>query len=152
ARGVAALALVGLVAVAVWFGLYSTVAAGRLTTALDDSRAANRKGADVALGNALTLCDAGRVPQGLLWMAHSLAIASRAEAPSLEQTVRRQLALHQHQLCPLQAIYEHGQKVSAAAVAPDEQLLLVGGAGGTARLWRACTGAPVGAPLQHRDP
>jgi WD40 repeat protein len=152
AQGIAALALLTLVAVALWFGIYSTVAAEKLTVALEDSRAANRKGAAVALGNASTLCESGRAPEGLLWMAHSLELASRAEAPLLEQTVRRQLAFHLHHCCPLQAIYEHGEKVSAIAMSPDGQVLLIGGAGGTARLWRVSTGETVGALLKHRDP
>ncbi len=152
ARGIAALAILGLIAVSLWFGIHSTLAARKLTGALEGSRDANEKAVAFALGNALTLCESGRAPEGLLWMAHTLEVAAQAEAPALEQTVRRQLAFHRHQFCPLQAVCEYDQKISAAAISPDGQVLLIGGAGGTARLLRASTGEPIGDPLNHRDP
>jgi WD40 repeat protein/tRNA A-37 threonylcarbamoyl transferase component Bud32 len=48
-----------------------------------------------------------------------------------------------------QALTGHRGWVAAMTFSPDSKMVLTGGNDGTARLWDAATGKPIGSPLQH---
>src|SRR5262249_37628311 len=52
----------------------------------------------------------------------------------------------------LRATYRHTESVRTAALSSDGQTVLTGSDDGTARLWDARSGKPLGLPLQHEGP
>ena len=50
---------------------------------------------------------------------------------------------------PTQGGLSHDGPVEAAAFSPDGKTVLTGGDDGTARLWDAATGQPIGQPIRH---
>jgi hypothetical protein len=52
-------------------------------------------------------------------------------------------------LSRLLTTYRHAGRISAVAFSPGGEKVVTGSYDGTARLWSAQTGAPIGAPMQH---
>jgi WD40 repeat protein/serine/threonine protein kinase len=156
ASGLAGAALVGVVTVAVSFGLYQAQTAKDLRSAFDQSKEnedqTRSQLAENYLDRALILCDReGDAAAGLLWMARALR-AAPGSAKSLRERIRTLLASWAAEMPPLQAIFPHRNKVRAFS--PDGQIVL------TTRwdevkdteetqLWSFATGQPLSPLMRH---
>jgi WD40 repeat protein/serine/threonine protein kinase len=105
--------------------------------------------ARMALERGLTLCEQGQVGRGLLWMSQSLKIAP-AKAADLQQDIRASLAGWHGQIHPLKAVLPHRSQVWAVAFSRDDKMIVTGEEDGTAQLWEAATGKPVGISFRHQ--
>jgi WD40 repeat protein len=157
ACAIAFLTLLAGTAVSAAFWRSNARTAGELQTALDESKEkgrllgeTNRKAADHALALGLHVCEQGDVALGILWLAHSLETAP-PEAKDLQRVIRANLAAWGDALRPLRAVLPGPREVLAVAFSPDGKRIATGTAGGTAQLWDAATGAPVGAPLRRAE-
>jgi WD40 repeat protein len=113
---------------------------------------AQRLSASLALDRGLSLCDEGEVGRGILWLAHSLEIATEANAQDLDRTIRTNLAGWRRQIPPLRVSLPHPANVDAVAFSPDGRTVLTGSWDGTARFWDATTGASTAFLLHHPHP
>lgn len=98
------------------------------------------------------------VEQVLLRLAAALEPAVASGDHELESSIRRQLGAWQRAVPTQRRSFPQGGNVFALAVSRDGQLVIAGGndgvpgeKDGTARLWNANTGQPVGLPLVHQD-
>jgi WD40 repeat protein/predicted Ser/Thr protein kinase len=82
------------------------------------------------------------------WMVESLRKAP-PEQPALARMVRANLEARAGSSPRLRAILEHQGVVNTARFRADGRVILTGGADGTARLWSAATGEPIGPPMIH---
>src|SRR5439155_24556208 len=112
ASGLAALALVATVVVSTWFGIAQTRAAARLRLALTDT---GRLSASLAVDRGLSLCEQGDLEHGLLWLGHSLELATQVDDAKLERVIRANLAGWHRRLHPLHGCLEHDAWVTAVA-------------------------------------
>jgi eukaryotic-like serine/threonine-protein kinase len=126
------------------------------------SREVERALARMALERGQDLCQQGEVGSGLLWLARALRLAERAEAgapeglPSLQPTIRTNLAAWSPRLVRALGGADHGCIVNAVAFHPDSRAVLVGTWGsprgklgpGQAYLWGPDTGK-TGPTLDH---
>jgi WD40 repeat protein/tetratricopeptide (TPR) repeat protein len=174
ASAVAVLALVAVAAVAVRFGVYQSTAAARLASALDESegrrrrlgqahdslaetdrrhRDALRTSVAMMIERAVSLADQGEGRLGLLWLARALEVCP-AEDTDLRETIRANLAVCADQFHHLRSATPrgHGGPLLAGALSPDGGRVVTGSQDGTARVWQAGTGAPLGPPLGHDGP
>jgi WD40 repeat protein/predicted Ser/Thr protein kinase len=153
---VAAVALGAALVLAVGFVLLSSSAAAGLRWEQEQTQVqlkkAQRLSADLALGKALSLSEQGEVARGMLWLAHSLEIATDAGADDLERVIRLNLAGWRRRLPPLRASLPHPANVNAVAFSPDGRTVLTGSRDGTARFWDATTGAARAVSLHHPGP
>jgi WD40 repeat protein/tRNA A-37 threonylcarbamoyl transferase component Bud32 len=115
-------------------------------------REVEKLSAGFTLDKGVTLCEAGEVGRGLLWLARCLELADRAGDSDLADAARRNLAGWTPFLVRRRAVLPHTDWVWAVAFSPDGRTALTGSSDGTARLWDAATGAPRGAPLKHPHP
>jgi WD40 repeat protein len=146
ASGLLALSLLAVVVVSAVFGLHEARAARELRAALDESR---RLSASLTLERGLTLCEQGSVDRGVLWLARSLEMAAGTDRTELQTAIRANLAGWVRYLHPLRLCLEHPGGPRAIAYSGDGATIATGGADGSARLWDAATGAPIGPPLSH---
>jgi WD40 repeat protein len=131
--------------------------AGALARAEAEARAAEkalriRAQAEIVardFDRGLELARRGDGDLGLLWMGEALRQAP-PEEPALTRVLRANLAAWQGPSPPLRAILEHHGRVTAR-FRPDGGAVLTGSRDGTARLWDAATGRPLGPPLAHGD-
>jgi WD40 repeat protein len=169
AGGLAATALVGVVALSITFGLYKAQAAADLrlkqqqaqtaqeeaetqrTLALDNWHQAELQAAHSYMLHGLSRCNQGEVGHGLLWLARSLEIATKEGDRDLASTLRFQLAGWSRQLHTLRARLRLPADSKQVDLSPDGRTLLTGGRDGTVQRWDAVTGQPLGPPLRHRD-
>ena len=132
--------------------------ANRTALAEADARAAQTdlrikaqaEAAGRSLDRALELARRGDIDHGLLMMVDSLRQAP-LERPGLGWTARVNLASWIDQVAPLRAILEHQGEVHQAVFRPDGRAVLTGSVDGTARVWEATTGRPIGPPIRHGD-
>jgi WD40 repeat protein/serine/threonine protein kinase len=155
ASGVAASALSAAAALAVCFAFYQYQVAAQLRNALADAQSQRREAdgyaGHLALDRGLLLCEQGDVGHGLLWLAHSLTIATRAEDADLEHAIRANLAGWSALLAVPRQTYPHEGPILAVAFRPDGQAVLTGSHDHTAQLWEAASGRPIGQPFRHQD-
>ncbi len=91
----------------------------------------------------------GEIGPGLLWMVESWRSAVAARDPAWQHAARANLAAWRPHHARLKAVLSHDSPVDAAAFSPDGKTVLTGGDDGTARLWEAATGRPIGQPIRH---
>jgi WD40 repeat protein len=111
-------------------------------------RQAQRDAARFHFEQAFAKCQAEQAGTGMLWLGDSLATAHRAEAADLERLIRLELSGWYPALHPLRAVLRH-EGLREVAFSPDGKTILTDGAEGTARLWDATTGKPIGVPMRH---
>jgi WD40 repeat protein len=104
------------------------------------------------VNEALTVCERGDVPLGMLLLARALDKAVHLGDPNLERVIRVNLDGWRHRLLVKRAVLRHHNWVKDVAFSPDGTRVLTGSRDTMARLWDARTGQPVGAPLKHPHP
>ncbi len=160
AAGAAAAGLVATAILSLAFGLYQRETAEtlrlektRTEQALDQAEhslhEARRQTAIQMLERGQGLCAERQVPQGLLWLVKSLKETPEDET-ALRRVIRANLGQWLRHVNPLRAFYPHQGQVTAVAFSPDGKTVLTGSEDGTARLWEAATGQPLGVPLVHQ--
>jgi WD40 repeat protein/tetratricopeptide (TPR) repeat protein len=121
-----------------------------INLALADANAeklkSQRMSAGLALDRGLQLCQEGKVSEGLLWMAESLAV-NPEEDRGFANVVRLNLAAWRAPMIVQRTLIGHEQFVNCVAWSPDSNTVAT--AGNTVRLWNALTGAQVGQALVH---
>jgi WD40 repeat protein len=131
----------------------STFLAFRTADALAESEVKGReltkttwKAAHLAMGQGLKFCEEGEVGRGLLWLARSLEIAP-GDDPDFDRFVRTSLNAWHYELVGLKAVLPHPGGIGAIAFTPDGKAMVTGSEEGTARVWDAATGRPLGPVL-----
>jgi WD40 repeat protein len=162
AAGAAALALGAAALASFWYGLHEQDAAASLrrekvkteqalVQAQQALREARRQTGIQMLERGQALCARQQVPEGLFWLVQSLK-AMPEEEEALHHVIRANLGQWLTQVNPLRAFLPHAEQVLVVAFSPDGQSVVTGCADGTARLWEAATGRPLGEPLRHQGP
>jgi WD40 repeat protein/tetratricopeptide (TPR) repeat protein/tRNA A-37 threonylcarbamoyl transferase component Bud32 len=118
----------------------------KLKTALAES---NRRLASLDFERGQAAFERGQVGLGLLWMIQALQDATKAEDSAWQQVALTNLAAWRPHLAPLRAVLSHQGLVFAVAFSPDGKTILTGSGDGTARLWDAASGRPIGQPMRH---
>ena len=101
-----------------------------------------RMSAGLALDRGLELCREGKVAEGLLWMAESLAVTPE-EDTDFATVVRLNLSAWRATTPVQRAVISHEQAVSCVAYSPDGKTFLSAQAG-VVRRWDASAGVQVG--------
>jgi WD40 repeat protein len=98
---------------------------------------ARQESARVALDRGLTLCEAGDVGRGLLYLTRALDSAVKAKDADLVSAIRCNIAAWETQLWSLRNYREgpSGAHVSAASLSPRRSLLAAALTKGTVELW-----------------
>jgi serine/threonine protein kinase len=104
-----------------------------------------RMSAGLALDRGLQLCQEGKVSEGLLWMAESLAV-NPEEDRGFADVVRLNLAAWRATMPVRRTVIGHERAVNCVAYSPGGKTVVTA-AGGTVRRWDAVTGEPVGQAL-----
>jgi Flp pilus assembly protein TadD/Leucine-rich repeat (LRR) protein len=149
--GLAAAALLALVAVSVAFGIYQARAAHDLENALkasqEEHRQAQEYSAHIALDRALDLCYRTDRPdeqsEGILWLGRSLELADRAGAADLEWCIRANLTAWRQEFRTSNPPPLEADAVRAVAFSSDGKLLALGKQDGTIDLQDRITGKTV---------
>ena len=115
--------------------------------AIEERDRSRRLSAGLALDRGLQLCQEGKVSEGLLWMAESLAV-NPEEDRGFAGVVRLNLAAWRAPLTVQRTLIGHERAVSCGAYSPDGKTIAAA-AGGTVSRRDALTGAPVGQALVH---
>jgi eukaryotic-like serine/threonine-protein kinase len=109
------------------------------------------RSSELAFDRALALSGEGRVPEGILWFNRVLELAPR-DVPEHRRVVLTNLQRWGAELRPLRERLGHKNRVVAVAFHPgDGRRVVTASHDGTARIWDAETGRPVGAPMVHAD-
>jgi WD40 repeat protein/serine/threonine protein kinase/tetratricopeptide (TPR) repeat protein len=109
--------------------------------------ASQRMSAGLAFDRGLQLCQDGKVSEGMLWMADSLAF-NPEQNRGFADVVRLNLAAWRQALSVQRTLIDHDRAVPCVAYSPDRRILATA-AGNTVSLRDASTGEPVGQGLIH---
>ena len=90
-----------------------------------------------------------QIGAGLLWMIESWRSAAAAGDATWQHAARANVAAWQPYHARLRAVLSHHDPIDAVAFSPDGRTIATGSDDGTARLWDAATGQPIGSPIQH---
>jgi WD40 repeat protein/tetratricopeptide (TPR) repeat protein len=114
--------------------------------ALADANAAKlksqRMSAGLALDRGLQLCQEGKVSEGMLWLAESLAVTPE-EDHDFATVVRLDLSAWRTAVPVQRAVISHAHGVTCVAYSPDGNTFL-SAEGGVVRRWDALRGVQVG--------
>jgi WD40 repeat protein len=110
---------------------------------------AERLVAFLSLQRGLTYYEEGEVGTGMLCLAQSLRDLPPQDA-DLKRILRTQLSSWREEIHALQEQLTHRGPVWAVAFSPGGKTVLTGSFDGTARLWDASTGWPIGQPMVHQ--
>ena len=106
-----------------------------------------RQSAGLALDRGLQLCQEGKVSEGMLWMAESLAVDPE-EDRGFADVVRLNLAAWRATMTVQRAQIGHELAVNCVAYSPDGKTVATAH-GDTVSRWDASTGEPAGQALVH---
>jgi WD40 repeat protein/tetratricopeptide (TPR) repeat protein len=120
----------------------------RITAALAES---NRRLAMLDFERGRAACEQGQVGAGMLWMVRALEDAAESGDTAWQHAALLNLAAWRPHLPPLRAVFSHDEAVWSVAFSPDGRTALTGSGDGTARLWDAVTGRPIGQPMPHQS-
>src|SRR5262249_22714227 len=136
-------------AVLLFMGIWSYSSINRaLADANTQKLKSQRMSAGLALDRGLQLCELGRVSEGMLWMAESLAV-NPEEDRGLARVVRLNLAAWRAPMAVQRTLIGHEHLVDCVAYSPDGKTVATGSRDGAVRRWDVMTGEPVGQPLVH---
>jgi len=93
--------------------------------------------------------DAGDLLGALPWFARALRLEQGN--PDRAELHRVRLGSVLHQSPKLRQMWFHDHRVTSAAYSPDGKKVLTTCGDGTARLWDAASGEPIGQPIRHPD-
>ncbi|MBL8796066.1 MAG: protein kinase, partial [Planctomycetia bacterium] len=141
-------ALLGVMAVVTFVALSLVTWQGRVAEL--SRRERERLLVILALDRGQTLCKEGDVARGLLWMAHTLSLASDGDA-DLQRVVRANLASWSKQLRPLRAPLPHPALVQSVLCHPEGRSLLTVADDHTVRLWQLDAVAAPPLAFPHPD-
>jgi WD40 repeat protein/serine/threonine protein kinase len=144
-----ATAVLALIGISLAFALHQRNAAREIQK---QAHLAERRLAQLTLDRGLGLCEQGRISQGMLWLAKSLEMAAEfpaGESAELAWLARENLAHWACEVARVRTVFPHAKGITAIAFSPDSRTVLSGSEDGTAQLWDAGTGTPVGAPLRN---
>ena len=113
------------------------------------------KQAQLTLHQALALCDQGEVGRGLLWLARSLELATKARSEGLYRPIRINLADWARQLSRPRRLLpmRHSGPILGLAFCREGRVLVSVGKDGVARIWDVATGKELEPSLAlERDP
>jgi WD40 repeat protein/tRNA A-37 threonylcarbamoyl transferase component Bud32 len=140
ANAVALGALVALITLAISFVIHQA----------RSLRESQRLSAWLAFDRALAQCDQGRPDVGLLWLAHSLALAP-LDDPDLQRVIRTNLGGWYRRILPLRALLAHHGPVHAVAFHPSGTKIATASSDKTACIWDTVSGSRL-LELQHPGP
>ncbi len=123
-----------------------TILANNLEKSLRES---NRVLATRNFDRAQAAFEKEQIGPGLLWMIESWRSAAAAGDSTWQHAARANLAAWQPYHPRLLAVLSHPEPVDAVAFSPDGKTIATGSDDGTARLWDAASGQPIGLPIQH---
>ncbi len=96
-----------------------------------------REATRLAIDRGITLCRAGQVPSGLLWLGRSLELAPND--PDLQRLIRTNITAWTDRACSAVDILLHGVSVQAAACGSDGRTLATAGVDGRVVVWKLPT-------------
>ncbi len=122
---------------------------GRLKAVERSRQRAQRDAAGLFFEKAHAIAARDNPGLGVLWLAQSLQKAKAAQDPDLEETIRWHLGSWRDHLYPQRGVWQQCPWFRVAALSPDGKTVLTGNVDGTAQLFEAATGLPLGEPMQH---
>ncbi len=121
----------------------------RLAASLNES---NRRLAILSFERGQVAFEKEQVGPALLWMIRSWRSAVEAGDREWQDVARTNLAAYRRHYPRLEAVCSHPGPVVVAAFSPDGRTFAAGTDQGTAMLWDADAGRPIGAHLKHGGP
>ncbi|HEV3165388.1 MAG TPA: serine/threonine-protein kinase, partial [Isosphaeraceae bacterium] len=149
------LSLVSGTVVALVFAARATREAGRANNLANERakslRESNLRVADLDYERGQDACEKGELGLGMLRLVQSWrsAVAAGDKGTPWQRSARIGLSAWQRDYPKLQAVFSHASKVTSVAFSSDGRTVITGSEDGTARLWDAVTGQPIGEPLKH---
>jgi uncharacterized protein (TIGR03067 family) len=154
AAGIAAIALMAVVALAIAFGLYTSRANIDLSEKQKEAEweadranqlweKAERDRALLALARGQSFCEEGESGLGMLWLARSLRIATAVHATDLEPVIRRNLTAWGWRTHSLRAAIVQPSDILCVAYSPDGKSVAFGRMDGKCGLWNPAEGRVV---------
>lgn len=114
----------------------------------EERRTAQRATAEFGLETGRTLCELGKVDQGMLWFARSL-VNLPPEQEDLGRAIRLNMAQWRRHMLSVRGMFAHNSQIRVLEFSADGKVLLTASLDRRARLWDATTGEPLGPWLMH---